>query len=191
MGRRGLRCYAPPMRLTLPLAVLLATGLLASPTLRTAQAQTAPDADHLAQLLSGFEDVPSDAQLRALGPDTVGTLAALYNDSSRPGFVRLRSVAAAGAFHTEASRTFLRAVLSRPGQSDLFIREGLLSLGRAFGDQAVAEIAPFLSRPETVVREAAVISLSRIHSARALQALRPRLTLESDPGVRRRLEASL
>jgi len=181
------------MRLTLPLTLLLALGSFAllSP-LPTAHAQSASgEADRVAQLLSGYEDMPSDAQLRAMGPEIVGTLATLYNDASRPGYVRLRSVTAAGAFHTAAAHTFLRAVLTRPGQSDLFLREGLLSLGRAFGEQAVSELAPYLSRDESLVREAAVISLTRIRSTAALEALRARLPLESDPGVRRRLEASL
>lgn len=157
-----------------------------------ARAQSAPTpADHLAQLLSGYEDMPSDAQLRAMGPETVATLAALYNDSSRPGYVRLRTIAAAGAFHTEAARTFLRAVLTLPGQSDLYIRQGLLSLGRAFGDEAIEEIRPYLTRPEVLVREGAVISLSRIGSTRALDALRARVALEGDVNVRERIEASL
>lgn len=173
------------------LALLSLGGLPSTHSSAQAPSSVAPSAEHLAQLLSGFEDMPSDERLRAMGPATVGTLAALYNDASQPPYVRLRSVAAAGAFHTPAAHTFLRAVVALPGQSDLFVREGLLSLGRAFGEAATLEISPFLGRPESVVREAAVISLGRIHSPRAIAALRARLGVEPDRGIRRRLEASL
>ncbi|NCQ62262.1 MAG: hypothetical protein GW913_16530 [Myxococcales bacterium] len=178
-----------PMRLISLALALTSLGALSAP--RVFAQNTSSDADRLAQVLSGYEDMPNDESMRAMGPATVGTLVALYNDASRPPYVRLRSVAAAGAFHTDAARTFLHAVITLPGQSDLFVREGLLSLGRAFGEQATLEIAPFLQRPETVVREAAAISLSRIGSAQALAALRARLGVETDAGIRRRLQASL
>ncbi|NOY91831.1 MAG: HEAT repeat domain-containing protein [Deltaproteobacteria bacterium] len=175
----------------LALALLSLGGLPSTHSSAQAPSSVAPSAAHLAQLLSGFEDMPSDQSLRAMGPATVGALAALYNDASQPPYVRLRSVAAAGAFHTPAAHTFLRAVVTLRGQGDLFVREGLLSLGRAFGEAATLEIAPFLERPESVVREAAVISLGRIHSPRAIAALRARLDIESDLGVLRKLRASL
>jgi HEAT repeat protein len=135
-------------------------------------------------MLSGFEDVPTAAHFRALGPGALPVLIALYDDAREPGYVRMRAVAATAHFPTPATRTFLRAVARAPRQNDLFVREAVVALGRAFGERAIGDVTPFLESRHVTVREAAARTLGRIGTPRALDALRRRSLVEPDVHVR-------
>lgn len=173
-------------RRSLTLALLL--GALGAPAAAGAQA---PTAQQVRELLSGYEYVPSGEDLRALGPDTLRVLIELYAAPDAPPWVRLRAIAAVGHYPEPATRTFLLAVARAEGQSDLLVREAVLALGRAFGEHAIADVRPFLSHREPVVREAAGMALGRIATPRAVDLLRARIVAERDPGVRRALDRSL
>jgi HEAT repeat protein len=152
---------------------------------------TPPSKERVRMMLSGFEDVPSAAHFRALGPETLPVLIELYRDRSQPPFVRLRSVHAVGHFPTPATRTFLLAVARAPGQSDLFIREAVLALGRAFGERALSDVRPFLESPEPVVREGAALAIGRVGSPAALELLRRRLVTEGAEHVRETIQRQI
>ncbi len=150
-----------------------------------------PTANQVRQMLSGYETVPGRAAWRALGPETLPVLVSLYQDTSQPAFVRMRAVGATGYFPSTATRTFLLAVTHARGQSDLFVREAVIALGRAFGAQAVTDLVPFLSSRAVVVRDAAARALGGIGTATARQALQRRLVVEPDPTVRATLQRSM
>ncbi len=170
------------------IASLLLVAL--APLAASAQPQ-APSRERVRAMLSGIEDVPTDAEWRRLGDGALPVLIALYDDPREAPYVRLRAVGAAGAFPREATRTFLLAVARADGQSDLFVREAVLALGRAFGARAVADVRGFLGHGEPVVREAAARTLGRIGGQEATQALRARLAVERDAVVRESIEAAL
>ncbi len=172
---------------SLLLAGLVLVASMGAPLVTSAQ----PSVERVRQMLSAYEQVPPPAAWQALGPRTLGVLVALYNDPREPTYVRLRSVAVAAHYPSEACRTFLRAVAQAPGQRDLFVRTALLALGRAFGPQALVDIEPFLEHPEPVVREASVRALSRIGTPQALRSLRARMDVERDAVVRATLERLL
>lgn len=174
--------------LTLGVSCLL---LAASSAPASAQATPAPSRDGVRQILSAYEGGPTAAEWRAMGPQTLAVLVSLYDDSSQPAYVRLRVLSAVASFPTPATRTFLLAATRAPGQSDLFVREAVLSLGRAFGAGALDDVTPFLGSRETVVREAAARSLALIGTPAAREALRRRLVLEPDATVRATLETAL
>jgi HEAT repeat protein len=157
----------------------LAVGLLAAPA--SAQEPTRPQ---VRQLLSGYEQGPSAEQWRALGPGTLAVLVALYDDPAEPPYVRLRAVGAAAHYPGPAARTFLLAVARAPDQGDLFVREAVLALGRAFGAEALADVRPFLDSRHPVVREAAGRALGAMATPEAAAALRSRITRERDRVVR-------
>jgi HEAT repeat protein len=150
-----------------------------------------PSKAELSQLLSGYEDVPPASAWQAWGPETLAVLVELYQDTGEPPFVRIRAVSAAAHYPTPAARTFLLAVARAPRQSDLFVREAIVSLGRAFGPRAVDDVRPFLRHAEPVVREGAVVALAQIHTPRALEALRSHLPEERAAHVVERIERSL
>ncbi len=152
---------------------------------------TPPTRAQVRELLSGYEQVPPAATWEALGPETLGVLVALYDDASEPRHVRLRAVAVARHYPGEAARTFLRAVASASGQPDVFVREALLSLGDAFGPTAVPDVTPYLAHRSAVVRDGAVLALSRIGTRDALDALRARLAEEPARHVRAHIARAL
>lgn len=168
--------------------VLSAVAILIAPGVASADP---PTKEQVRQLLSGYESVPGREVWRRFGEDTLLVLAALYDDPSQPAYVRLRAVSVAAHYPIAAARTFLLAVARAPGQSDLFTREAVLALGRAFGDRATTDIAPFLASSELVVREAAVRALGTIGSARAKDLLRRRAVIEPDAHVRAAIERAL
>ncbi len=175
-----------PMRRSLVLLTGLATLLVASSAYATP-----PSKVELSRLLSGYEDVPPASAFRTWGPETLSVLVELYQDAEQPPFVRMRAVSAAAYYPSPAARTFLLAVARAPRQSDLFVREAVMSLGRAFGPRAVDDVRPYLRHDEPVVREGAVIALSRIRTPEALTALRTRLPDERAAHVRDRIRAAI
>lgn len=150
-----------------------------------------PSIDRVRTLLSSFEAVAPEAAWRALGPETVQVLRALYEDRDELPFVRMRAVEVAGYYPTEASHTFLREVVRTPDQNDLILRRALRSLTRAFGEQAIDDVRPFLTHRVVIVREAAVRALATVEVPRVRTLLQARLERERDPEVRRRLEVAL
>ncbi len=178
----------PLMRSPLPIITLLAVVGFASGPASAQQApapDTQPTAPQLQAALSHYESSPTADQLRAMGPDTLRVLVALYNQAQTPAFVRLRVLSAVRHFPTPATRTFLLAVLRTPNQSDLHQRQALLSLARAFGDSARQDIAPALRSTHPVVREAAGRALHRIGTPAARRLIVEHRARESDPAVRR------
>lgn len=142
-------------------------------------------------MLSGIEDTPSRAEWQRMGEGALPILIELYTDRSQPGFVRLRAVGAAAAFPRTATRTFLLAVARAEGQSDLFVREAVNGLARAFGRDASPEVASFLDHRAPVVREAAARALGRVGGPNAVRALRVRLSAERDVVVRESIQRAL
>jgi HEAT repeat protein len=142
-------------------------------------------------MLSGIEHVPSDADWRQLGPGALPVLIDLYADTGEPGFVRLRAVGATGAFATAATRTFLLAVAHADRQSDLFVREAVTALARAFGAGATQDLVHFLGHTSPIVREATANALGRVGAQGATSALRSRLAIERDGAVRTAIERAL
>ncbi|MEO0326177.1 MAG: HEAT repeat domain-containing protein [Myxococcota bacterium] len=173
----ALAARAFPPLLVASLAFVMLAG---SPRLVAAQG---PAPEVVRAMLSGYESVPSLAEWRRLGPETLRVLVALYEAPDTAPYVRLRAVAATAAFPTTATRTFLLRVASG-ASSDLIAREAVLTLGRAFGDGARGELAPFLSHRLPLIREAAARALGRIGTPGCRALLEVRLETEGHPAVR-------
>ncbi len=188
-------CWTPPPahRAALRgLSSLCAASALAAALLAPGAAHAAPpDAGHVRELLSGYEGGPAEATWRALGPETLAVLIALYDAPQEAPFVRQRAIAAAAYYPSAATRTFLHAVLVTPGQSDLFLRTAVDALARAFGADAWAEVQPWLAHPAVTVRMGAVRAAVRIGTPATRTALRARLRVEQDAEVRDALTAAL
>lgn len=156
-----------------------------------ASAQAAPSRERVREMLSGIEHTPSDADWRRLGDGALPVLMELSQADGEAPYVRLRAVGATGAFPRPAVRSFLLAVARADGQSDLMVREAVVTLARAFGPAAVEDLGPFLRHDEVVVREAVARALGRIGTRDAAAALRQRLPVERDAVVREAIEAAL
>jgi HEAT repeat protein len=156
-----------------------------------ASAQQPVSRERVRAMLSGIEDLPSDDDWRRTGDAALPILMEIYNDLREPGFVRIRAIGASGAFPREATRTFLLAVARAEGQSDLFVREAVNAMARAFGRNAVSDLGPYLSHREPVVREATARAFGRIGGPDATRLLRARLSAERDEVVREAIQAAL
>jgi hypothetical protein len=164
---------------------------LAALLLPATASATPPTKADLVQMLSGYEDTPGAEAWRALGAEALPVLIDLYDDAGEPPYVRLRAVHAVSFYPSPATRTFLLAVARAPRQGDLFVRQAVLSLVRAFGARSVPDAAPFLLHREPVVREAAAAGLGRVHTTSARDALRARLPVETDRVVQEAIERAL
>lgn len=163
--------------------------ILAFPAVVSAQA--APSRDRVREMLSGIEHTPTDADWQRVGDGALPVLIDLYQSSTEPPYVRLRAVGATGAFPRPAVRTFLLAVARADGQTDLLVREAVVTLARAFGAASVGDLVPFLAHDEPVVREATATALGRIGTPDATAALRARLRVEREGAVRAAIQSAL
>jgi HEAT repeat protein len=168
------------------LRVLVVSLAIMVPMIAHAQA---PTRERVRAMLSGIEDVPTEAQWRQVGDGALPILIDLYNTPSEPPFIRLRAVSAVAAFPQPAVRTFLLAVARAERQGDLYVREAVISLARAFGRAAIADLTPFLDHGEPVVREATANALGRIGGAD--RQLRARLNVEENALVREALQRAV
>lgn len=150
-----------------------------------------PSKERIRHLLSAIDSMAPATVWRALGPDTLDVLIELYQDTNEAPYVRMRTLVAAQHYPVPAARTFLNAAASARGQSDLFVRQALISLGRAFGESAIDDVRPYLRHADADVREGAVLSLSRINTDAARAALRERLPSERSELVRSALQRAL
>lgn len=175
---------------------LLSALFAASVPSALAQSAPQPSDEALVAMLSGIEDGPSPGEWARIGPAVVPALARIAADASQPGFVRLRAIQAAGLFATPDSRALLRRALR--SRDAMTLREAALAMQRAFGADALADVAPLLSHRDTAVREAAIRALGAIArgqdaraAADAVGQLRRRLAREDDAVLRAEIERQL
>ena len=166
------------------LVLVLVVALFASVTAPNVAAAQAPSKEQVRAMLSGVDTAPSAEAWRRLGPETLLTLIALYDDPSTPFFVRMRAVSAAAHYPTPATKTFLEAVARAPGQRDLIVRRAIVALGEAFGADALSSVRPYLAHPEPSVREGAARTIAAMDTPAARAALEARANVETDPTVR-------
>jgi HEAT repeat protein len=171
------------------LGLLLALPLApTSPERAQAQAATISP-DGVLAMLSGFEEVPTREDWRALGRGVLPVLARIADDDQHPGYVRIRAVQAAAAFATPAARGILRRALR--DREPLVVREATLAMQQAFGGSALADVAPLLAHRDTAVREAAIRALGAMKTEAARAHLRRRLASEPDAALREEIERAL
>jgi hypothetical protein len=197
-GERKIRrahaaCYPAAMlarrlsALALPV-LLVSAALLIAPRLAHA---TPPDVTRVREMLSSYEAGPPESAWRALGPETLPVLIALYDSAQEAPFVRQRAVAASAYYPSAATRLFLRAVLATPGQHEIYLRTAVDALARAFGADAWDEVRPYLAHEVVTVRMGAVRAATRINTPAVRAVLRQRLQVEADAEVRAALTAAL
>lgn len=145
---------------------------------------------HCLEMLSAYEDPAGEAEWRALGTGAGAELLAIAKDSSLSHTKRANAVVALGWFPSDASRTYLNTLAGTDGES-LFRRKAVYALGNGWGDAAVSDIARALAAPDGQLRAAAARSLGKVGTPAAKDALRARLTVESDGMVRDAISSSL
>ncbi len=158
---------------------------------RPAHAQTQVSRAEVEAILSGFEDVPTLAEIGALGPTAVPVLVAIHDDAQVIQPVRLRAVEAMGAFHTAEARTFLLRVMNDPHEGTIVVREAAEALAQSAGEGGVQPISRLLTSTDRTLREGAIVALGRIRAESARHQLELQLARETETDLRARITALL
>lgn len=176
---------------------ILAGLVLASATgAGLATALEAPPGDpEVVELLSGMSYVPDRETIDGiLGATAVEELVQIAEDtsiSSDPG-VKLRAFRALGEFDENPERTVATAALRRAiasfepenaGTELLYLRASMLSLARIDGANSVSELVDLLAHPSRDIRAACAQALGITGSDAAIQPLRNRALVETEPQV--------
>lgn len=200
------------MPLTLAITLLLA-GPLVSPSLSTPLAPlvAAADAgrppnqhgqDSKRSERSRFEayladhDVPTAAELQALGKAPEKTLMALSSDAKADGLVRARATAGLRFFPTPEVQTFLAKLIQSHAKTTdatqrLVLRRAALDLGWMVGAGAPDALVLLFDNDDVEVRVDAAIALGLTRADPAVVHLQRRLAVESAPRVRQQIERQL
>ncbi len=181
---------------------LAITFLLAA--LHSATPAAAPSADpgRAATERSRFEaylgdhDVPSAAELRALGKTPDKSLMALSSDTHAEALVRARATAGLRFFPTPEVKTFLGKLIQKNAKATdatdrLIVRRAALALGWMVGASAPDTLALLFDNDDVEVRVDAAIGLGLTRAEAAVGYLRRRLAVESAPRVREQIERQL
>ena len=138
----------------------------------------------------------SPAELAHWAATTEATLMVLARDRAASETVRGRALAALAYARTGRARAFLEnfVIEKTPSSAALdrvLVRRAAVSLGWQGGPRAVEVIAPLLDSADVEVRldAAAALGLARLRDAE--KPLRARLAVETDPAVKRQIEAAL
>jgi HEAT repeat protein len=190
---------------TLAITVLLAALLSAKPAAKpaaTPAAASSADAGRAATERSRFEaylgdhDVPTAAELRALGKTPDQSLMALSSDAHAAGLVRARATAGLRFFPTPEVQTFLGKLIQKNAKATdatdrLIVRRAALALGWMVVADAPNTLALLFDNDDVEVRVDAAIGLGLTRSEAAVGHLRRRLAVESAPRAREQIERQL
>lgn len=143
------------------------------------------------ELLSGYESGPTAESLRALGPDVGSELYTLATDASVPSTRRVRAVYALGWFPTDTTRAWLRTTLADRGAESQVRRSAGWALANGWGEAALPELSTALTDPDDQLRAQVVRAIAKVGTVPALDALRARQAVETEPMVARTLTDAL
>lgn len=134
-------------------------------------AMAAADDAGVDAMLQGHDTTPSAAAWRALGPEAAVRLRALADDPGALPSTRVRAVAALAHFPETTTRRFLADLLADADAPGALRWRAAATLARAFGDDAVAELAASLEDADPRLQAEVIRALERLGTARAIAAL--------------------
>jgi HEAT repeat protein len=134
------------------------------------------------------EHVVTAEEVRALGPRADRLLIGVASDARSSRLRRARALLALRHVPSEEAREFLRAVIADKreaveGADVLDLAAALTSLS-PYGREVLTDLLAFVAHRSADVRHAAISALGAVHEPEAESAIRARLYVERDPGVR-------
>lgn len=141
-------------------------------------------------------DVPTEAELRALGKAPEDALMAVATDTRAEGLIRARAVAALRLLPSPSVHAFLGKMIQAKAKTTdptdrLILRRAAVTLGWLAGAGAAEMLALLFENDDIEVRLDAVIGLGLTRAASAPKLLRNQLAAESAPRVRDQIERQL
>jgi len=137
--------------------------------------------DRLLGMLSGYEYVPSESEVKALGPGVLEVLMEIAEDPEVLLFRQVRAVSLLGYFSGSEVSGYLRGVVGREDQKRILVQTGLRSLARSGGVGSIGFIEVYLKSEDRFVRSAAIEALGSIPEDSAVEVLERARTRETEP----------
>ena len=146
------------------------------------------------KLLDGYEPLDVEHGMSQLGAPAADVLLRLIHDPGTLALTRLRAIEALGYVPTPAGQSYLRELITQIGSANdervFTLAAAVRALG-AFGPGELVSLAPLLGHGSADVREAATASLAKMKSDSVLPALKERLAVERDSGVKASLNNAI
>lgn len=140
-------------------------------------------------LLNDHEHSPTDADLVALGDGARDELLAIAVDPEVPKSRRGRAISALGAWPVPAVKSVLTTQLA--ADDPYLKRKAVLSFSRAFPEDAVTTVSPFLTSTDVQLRLATVHALEGLPSKDVEGVFRTHLQQEDNDTVKAALHKAL
>lgn len=162
-------------------------------------ADSAPSAADLEQrvrvLLSGYDYFPTREDLDAVAPAVPAILVAIYNDPESRPTTKGRCIDALGYYgDDETARQFLEYIIANADSDEIpsgHVHKALTSYTKAFGDQAIEVVAPFLEHRDEQLRITASVAIAKSTGRAGKELVRARLQLEKNDVARERIQQAL
>ena len=139
-------------------------------------------------LLSGYHGIPERAEFEDALPDAKDVLFAIAQDEDAFPLHRNRAIAALSYWPEADVEAFYRELLLDEATPEMTVHRVIGLMGAAFGEEVIADIAPFLDNADVQYRLSAVHALSQIGTDNALQLLNDSLQIEQSPVVLERIQ---
>jgi HEAT repeat protein len=172
---------------------LALSSAASNPLATTANADAALRA-RLRRAFGGYDSRPDKPALERLADADrlVPALVELAADANEPPYKRANALASLRFFAAQAgARAELSARAADAGSPRLFRRTAARALAAAYGDDALATLAPLLEHADPDLRETVVRAVGAVRSARSRELLASRAPVEADPNVRLSLSRAL
>lgn len=151
--------------------------------------------DRLAPVLGGIEHAPTEADVRRLGATATSELLRAADDPTLSRLWRMRALYALRFVPSPAAHSFLLEVVAARSSAtegaDVLDYAAALGALAPYGREELPTFLSALAHPSANVRHAAASSIALIKVPAADGALRLRLAVEQDVGVRRALVRAL
>jgi len=145
--------------------------------------------DKVKLLLSGYEYFPTRADLTRATPRAYEALEAIAEDGAALPSMRTRALDALGLYDEKAEvALILERILAEEKLEDVYLRHAVTSSMKAFGQQALPWVAPFLSHTDVQLRLSAVYAVGHFGGSVGKEVLQQRIEVERDKLVLERIQ---
>lgn len=174
-------------------ALLLGALVLAGSTV-SAQDTEAPveitqaESSKVELLLSGYEYFPTREDLEKASSNAQEILIQIAENEEALPSTRLRAVDALGLFKEDIkTAAFFEKTLHRGGQDKAIVRHAMTSSLKAFGQQALPWVQPYLGHQDLQMRISAVHAVGRLGGVEGVQMLQFQRQIEPELLVRQQM----
>lgn len=154
----------------------------------------APTTQH--DVEAALNRAPTPTELRKLAETAEPALMAIAKDEAAATAVRGRALSALayarnGRVHAFLENFIIKKTPSREPADHVLLRHAATSLGWQSGPRLTEVLGPLLENDDPEVRQDAAAALGLARAKDAERLLRDRLAVETDPAVKREIEAAL